>query len=98
MGHGAHCQKYIDGVPSVAQLRQQGGGFDASEGAVRMAAGGDEGALVRHKDLRGREAQQDMSAQMVEETVRRAEVRRSDVRLDSLEVMRPDLWPRRPIG
>ncbi|CAK0876940.1 unnamed protein product [Prorocentrum cordatum] len=91
LGHWAHCQKYLDDAPTDEQLRQQGGGFDASEGAVRMAADNDEGALIHHKDLRGREAQQDMSAQMVEEMVRRAEVRGSDVRLVSLEMVRPDL-------
>ncbi|CAK0878059.1 unnamed protein product, partial [Prorocentrum cordatum] len=98
LGHWAHCQKNLDDVPSVVQLRQQGGGFDASEGVVRMAAIYDEGVLVGHKVRCGREAQQDICAQMVEEMVRRAEVRGPGVRLHSLEAMRPDMWPRGPIS
>ena len=63
-----------------------------------MAKDRDDGVLVRLRDLEGPEARTDPSAQIVEELSRRAEVKRSDARLDTLEIMRPDLRPRRPIS
>eukprot|EP00959_Pyramimonas_sp_CCMP1952_P187686 3924406-Pyramimonas_sp.AAC.1 len=63
-----------------------------------MAADYDEDALVLHQVRCGREAQQDMRVQMVEELARRAEVRGPGVRLHSLELMRFGLWPRRLIS
>ncbi|CAK0842773.1 unnamed protein product, partial [Prorocentrum cordatum] len=99
VAHWAHRRGYLDSVPTMAEARAVGGAFDAAEGLVQVAKEGDDsGVVIRDRGLEEAEAQADPSIQIVEELIRRAEVRGSDVRLDTLEVMRPDLWPRRPIS
>ncbi|CAK0870953.1 unnamed protein product, partial [Prorocentrum cordatum] len=99
VAHWAHRHGYLDSVPTMAEARAVGGAFDAAEGLAQVAKEGDDsGVVIRDRGLEEAEAQADPSIQIVEELIRRAEVRGSDVRLDTLEVMRPDLWPRRPIS
>ncbi|CAK0812662.1 unnamed protein product, partial [Prorocentrum cordatum] len=99
VAHWAHRHGYLDSVPTMAEARAVGGAFDAAEGLAQVAKEGDDsGVVIRDRGLEEAEAQADPSIQIVEELIRRAEVRGLDVRLDTLEVMRPDLWPRRPIS
>ncbi|CAK0818913.1 unnamed protein product [Prorocentrum cordatum] len=92
VAHWAHRHGYLDTVPTITEARAVGGAFDAAEGLVQVAKEGDDsGVVIRDRGLEEAEAQADPSIQIVEELIRRAEVRGSDVRLDTLEVMRPDL-------
>ena len=98
IAHWAVHAGYLTSVPTVLEMRATGGGFTASELQVQFAKPDEAGPAVRRADLKAPAAAACPSVTLVEEMVRRSEVRGSDVRLDTLEVMRPDLWPRRPIS
>ncbi|CAK0792825.1 unnamed protein product, partial [Prorocentrum cordatum] len=90
---------YLSKIPSVRQMRETGGGANVADAPVSMdQVDCDEGVLVRQRDLESEDAALDPSIIIVEELARRAESRGSDIRLDTFEAMRPDLWPRRPVS
>ena len=101
VAHWAVRWGYLDSVPSPEEMRRSCGTPSVQEVEISMH---DEkkpearGTAVRSRDLDEDDAGSDPSIVLVEELVRRTDQRGSDVRLDSNELMRPDLWPRRPIN
>ncbi|CAK0822773.1 unnamed protein product, partial [Prorocentrum cordatum] len=99
LAHWAQRAGYLAEVPSVRQMRENGGGATIADATVSMdQMDCDDGVLVRQHDLESEDAALDPSIIIVEELARRAEARGSDIRLDTFEAMRPDLWPRRPVS
>ncbi|CAK0796360.1 unnamed protein product, partial [Prorocentrum cordatum] len=99
LAHWAQRAGYLTEIPSARQMRETGGGATVADATVSMdQIDCDDGVLVRQHDLESEDAALDPSIIIVEELARRAEARGSDIRLDTFEAMRPDLWPRRPVS
>ncbi|CAK0804968.1 unnamed protein product, partial [Prorocentrum cordatum] len=99
LSHWAVKFGHLDTVPSVVEMRDLGGGATIEDASVTLDdVGNDEGAPIRQHNLEEPDAALGPSFVIVEELARRAEARGSDIRLDTLEAMRPDLRPRRPIS
>ncbi|CAK0802495.1 unnamed protein product, partial [Prorocentrum cordatum] len=99
LAHWAQRAGYLAEIPSVGQMRETGGDATIADATVSMdQMDCDDGVLVRQHDLESEDAALDPSIIIVEELARRAVARGSDIRLDTFEAMRPDLWPRRPVS
>ena len=95
--HWAVQQGYLTAVPSVEEMRRRGGDWTGARAALHTDVPDSEAAGKLCLKKVGDEEQQDPSAELVMELIRRADPRGSDVRLDSGDLMRPDCWPRKPV-
>ena len=95
--HWAVQQGYLTAVPSVEEMRRRGGDWTGARAALHTDVPDSEAAGKLCLKKVGDEEQQDPSAELVMELIRRADPRGSDVRLDTGDLMRASVGSAGPL-